>query len=189
MIYANPVVSCANPPNTGTAVTVEATASTPGSGLLEVRVGQPAGTLFSAAAGNSLYEKTGDWVGNGLEFFVAFQNAPAATLGSLRAYTLPVRDCIHNTPPPPAIRATRDCVRQNTFTVAYYTGTPDPVAIRANGPNGPIVALQDGLYDGLLDLTITTPTTYYLTAFQQGTWQSLASTLADPAQTCGQGNM
>ena len=187
IVRSNPVLGCATPVNTGNVATI--------SGSLDdrvvlgslpfIRVGKPTGTVFTS---NLAGELTKDWVRNGMEFFLAMDSTPDEVIASQRAYVLPIRDCQDGTPPPPAISATRDCVKQTTFTLAFATGEPDPVAIRENAPDGPVIALQDEQYvGGVVDVTTTVPKRYYLTMLMNGVWQPLASVVAEPRQACGQG--
>jgi hypothetical protein len=177
----NPVLSCREAPLTGTQTRINGYLYVGNSGFTEVRVGAPDGPLVTMGHG-AVFETTGDWVRNGLAFFLAADNR---AYGSVRAYVLPDRACMSDAPPEPMIRATRDCVQKDRFTLAWYSGTA-PIEIRESGAAGPKVARFTSDV-GLLDVSATTAKTYWVMAWQDGGWQPIASTLADPLATCEQG--
>jgi hypothetical protein len=122
-----------------------------------------------------------------MEFVLTTATVPKTVLASNRAYLLPVRDCLNSAAaPPPAIRATRDCARPDVFTLAFHTGETAVTEIRADSAEGPTVARLLGP-SGLLDVFTSRSTTYHLMTSASGVWRSVASTVADPRQTCEQG--
>lgn len=174
----NPVLSCRDQPLTGARTRVRGSSS----GWTEVRVGSPDGPILTA--GESWVDQwTGDWVRNGMSFHL--NSTHAGLLGSARAYVLPNRSCASGAPPEPMIRATRDCVRPNHFTLAWWTGTA-PVEIRRGSADGPKIARYVDV-SGLFDVTADTPTPYVLMAWTDGDWKQVASVIADPRAPCEQG--
>jgi hypothetical protein len=177
----NPVLSCREAPLTGTQTRITGYLSS--SDLTQVRVGAPDGPVLTIAIG-PISETTGDWVRNGLPFFLG-KVADKQVYGSVRAYLLPNRSCTSDAPPEPMIRATRDCVQKDRFTLAWYAGTA-PVEIREGSAEGP----KAGRFTsdvGLFDVTAATPKAYWLMSWQGGGWKPIARTLAVPGVPCEQG--
>jgi hypothetical protein len=177
----NPVLSCREAPLTGTETKVNGSLYLNDSELSEVRVGAPDGPVF-ARGFRQVFATTGDWVRNGVSFFLAGGNQ---VYGSVRAYVLPNRACTSDAALEPMIRATRDCVQKDRFTLAWYAGAA-PVEIREGSPSGHKVGrfTSDA---GLFDVSATSAKTYWLMSWQDGGWKPIASTIADPRVTCEQG--
>lgn len=175
----NPVLACRATPATGTQTRVVGWA---GGDWTYVRVGAPNGPLMVAGKG-SVNSPTGDWVQNGMPFFLA--TPEWGVLGSVRAYLLPNRSCSTGALDA-MIRATRDCADKNRFTLAWYTGKA-PAEIREEGATGPKVARFSSI-SGLFDVTASTPRTYVLMAWENGEWTQVATTTADPRSPCEQGS-
>ena len=178
----NPVLSCRESPLTGTQTLIGAFLGY--SDFAEVRVGTPAGPVVTSGFG-PVWDSTGDWVRNGLSFFLA--DAYSRLYGSVRAYLLPNRSCMSEAPPEPMIRATRDCVQKDRFTLAWYSGTA-PVEIREGSAMGPKVGRFKSDV-GLLDVTAAAAKSFWLVSWQDGGWKPVASVVADPGASCGQGGV
>jgi hypothetical protein len=186
------VLSCSSPLNTGTQTNVGGSIDfdalpTSGTAEAQIRINDPAGPLFVAGPNGRAGYATADWVRNGMEFFLTAPAVPGVALASQRAYLLSIRDCAKpDATPAPAIRATRDCAKTDTFTLAFYTGEQTPVEIRQDSVDGPAVARLPGV-SGLVDVMTSRPAAYHLMKFEAGKWKSLASAVADPGQRCEQG--
>ena len=177
----NPVLSCREAPLSGTQMRVRGLHS--GTELMELHVGAPDGPVLTSGWG-VVYESTGDWVRNGMPFFLT-RNVDSQVFGSVRAYLLPNRSCTSDALPEPLIRATRDCVQKDRFTLAWYAGTA-PVEIREGSASGPKVGRFKSDV-GMLDVTAATAKSYWLMSWENGDWKPIASTVADPAAPCEQG--
>lgn len=182
-LLPNPVLSCREAPLTGTQTRMKGYFGT--SDMIGVRVGAPNGPLTTMGQG-SVNELTGDWVRNGMSFFLT-NEADGRVYGSVRAYLLPNRSCTLDLAPQPMIRAARDCVQADRFTLAWYAGSA-PVEIRQGSATGPKVA-RFATDVGLFDVTSATAETYWLLSWQDGGWKPIASTIADPRTPCEQGSV
>jgi hypothetical protein len=87
----NPVLACSEDVLSGTEMRVEGSAAgiLTSPSLVEIRVSSPKGPVMSSE--NLLVsERTGDWVRNGMDFFLMHSGV---ALASDRAYVLPARVC------------------------------------------------------------------------------------------------
>jgi hypothetical protein len=161
-----------------TTITVSAACS------FDVRIGSPSGTLWASGTG-SLSEQTGDWVTDGMNFYLQLGGSPSpqGTLGSLTVSATasgppsPFACTVNEFYASPNPIATSGTVGATTITV----NAECPYDVRVGAPDGTLFVSGSGLTSAQTGLWITDGLTFYLQSwgntFSQGTLRTVSVAL------------
>jgi hypothetical protein len=147
----------------------------------DVRIGSPNGPLWASSAG-SFSAQTGDWVTDGMTFFLQFggNTTDQGTLGTVRissAQTSPFACTVtqFSASPNPIITAA------NLGVATITTNAQCPYDVRVGAPDGPLFASGAGLTSAQTGLWVTNGLTFYLQSLgntqSQGTLAKLTVAL------------
>jgi hypothetical protein len=154
--------------------------SAPGASTVEIHVGAPNGDLF-AQGGSTGTATTGNWVSNGMTFFLqdvsngkALTVANTLAVGSATFQTQVLQGSLTINPNP--ISAPYGSF--GTATLTWSTTSASNVEIRVNAPNGPLFATGGAQGSATATGWVTNGMTFYLQDVSQGEILTPAYTIA-----------